>query len=303
MAIYALLAYLLLIVHFIYSTSRAHVPKVVLMNELSKIHTDIANITHLEPLKSDPPIMFWRLQKVGSSSLVGLMMSYAFRYNILPKHPHGKVCAKLASCSTVHRTDNMSRYELLNAVLHRYPGSRQIFDSVESYPYAISTSHEICAFPPSMIKNNLNCVFLNNHTKVAHNSTKEIFLLRHPLSRAVSVYYFWGEIFKLSNLTRTIQMKKFENFNKNIRIADPQSAYVNNQNSSRLEFGVRINRTVQGRFTYHGNEFTPPPLHIVEDYARHFPYRLGMPGEDIISCKISRKFYFCRSFILFQCHS
>lgn len=49
---------------------------------------------------------------------------------------------------------------------------------------------------------------LNNYNEIMDRQLKQIFLLRHPLSRAISIYYFWGELFCLT------QLKKDRKFNQ-----------------------------------------------------------------------------------------
>lgn len=75
-----------------------------------------------------------------------------------------------------------------------------------------------------------------------------------PMSRAISVYYFWGELFKMVRSKSKSQLGSSEHQ------------------------GV-----VRGSFLYHGNEYTPPPPSIALDYAVKLPYRSGMPGPSYIS--------------------
>ena len=53
----------------------------------------------LESIKTNNPrIMFWRPQKVGSSTLLSLLVSYGYRYNYLPrrKASMNSLCKEIA---------------------------------------------------------------------------------------------------------------------------------------------------------------------------------------------------------------
>ena len=274
-----------------------------------KVYRDLANTTTLQPLNEEPPIMFWRLQKVGSSSLVGLFVSYAFRYNLLLRHPSGNLCTKLESCLPMHHLHTMGRERYLHHVRsefkRHFPSKRgiKLFDAIDAHPYHISASHQLCALSPRIIRNNLACTFFNSFSNALYNSTKEIFLLRDPLSRAVSVYYFWGELYKMSNFSKQLDKEELMQMEEAIEIQDLIDAKLaTKEKKNKLQIGTISNSTVQGRFTYHGNEFTAPPLEIAQDYARHFPYHIGMPGRKTIPMILVYSTVY-RSFVLFQCIS
>ena len=257
--------------------------------KLRRVHRDLANTTYLHPLKDEPPIMFWRLQKVGSSSLVGLLVSYAFRFNILLRHPCGNLCSKLSSCLPIHQIDSLGKQKYLDHIrsdFKRYAankGAIRLFDAIESHPYSISASHQICAVSPKTIQDNLACTFFTSQSTRMYNSTKELFLLRDPLSRAISAYYFWGELYKLSNYSKQLDQEESMQMEEAAEIQELLDAKASTkQKKGKLQLGMVANFTVHGKFTYHGNEFTAPPLDIAKAYAKHFPYHIGMPGTMLV---------------------
>eukprot|EP01041_Mallomonas_annulata_P005424 gene5424-10866_t len=127
-------------------------------------------------VKPVPSIMFWRPQKVGSSTFLSLLVSFGFRYNALPRRKgSGGLPKKFGKNSTPQK-----QYKLLE-------------DFAESIPYKISLTHDLCNLESNVIAKYLPCAM--NTTR---NNLKEIILLREPISRALSVYYFWGELYKLS---------------------------------------------------------------------------------------------------------
>jgi hypothetical protein len=63
----------------------------------------------LKPLIEKPPnIQFWRPQKVGSSTILSLLVSFSFRYNILPKRKASQnlLCRKIAKCAVEYLNVN-----------------------------------------------------------------------------------------------------------------------------------------------------------------------------------------------------
>jgi hypothetical protein len=97
------------------------------------------------------------------------------------------------------------------------------------------------------------------------DGVKELFLVRDPLDRDISIYYFWGELFKLHSEP----------------IRDQKSSFLNRNNSEIIttkltklpRLGSTMNtKPVEGRiqgstFTYHGNESSPPSKSIALEYA------------------------------------
>jgi hypothetical protein len=121
----------------------------------------------------------------------------------------------------------------------------------------MSTSHEMCFLPNGIIRQGLPCVWNNQDS----NSTiKELFQVREPVSRALSVYYFWGELFKLKSGIKSSQI--VANNNNTLRLGNTNTK------------AVAIKRT----FLYHGDETTAPPESTAIQYAKDLPYQKGMPG-------------------------
>ena len=96
-----------------------------------------------------------------------------------------------------------------------------------------------------------------------NRSITQIFQVREPLSRALSVYYFWGELFKLKNAIK-------ENAKNRKGKSDGNSASRLGTADAKKE----ITRT----FRYHGDEATPPPEDTAIAFAKDLPYNKGMPG-------------------------
>lgn len=87
---------------------------------------------------------------------------------------------------------------------------------------------------------------------------------REPLSRSISVYYFWGELAKLREVVQRRGGKK------NLKEAD----------ISKMKIGLIKDRTPTnlGKFSYHGDEETVPPFEYAMRYASDLFYQVGMPG-------------------------
>ena len=47
--------------------------------------SEVVRLQGLRALKDVENLMFWRPQKVGSSSLLSLLVSFGYRYNLLPR--------------------------------------------------------------------------------------------------------------------------------------------------------------------------------------------------------------------------
>ena len=73
-----------------------------------------------------------------------------------------------------------------------------------------------------------------------------LFPVRLPIDRAISIYYFWGEI-----------RKQYE-------VAKGNATFVKG--------------TEDKHFFYHGDPFTSPTHDIAISYAKNLPYNVGMPG-------------------------
>lgn len=150
------------------------------------------------PCSEQERIMFWRLQKVGSSTILSILLSYGYRNNILPKRklPGFKnVCENIRKCSQMNYSSALSKVH------------NQKMELFELLDVGIVLSHEVCNLPATAVHSHLSCMFESsncNPHKYSPSEIKELFLLREPLSRAISVYYFWGELFKLRASKRRV---------------------------------------------------------------------------------------------------
>lgn len=85
------------------------------------------------------------------------------------------------------------------------------------------------------------------------------------MKRAISVYYFWGEL------------------NKVRKVIYPKSANKKKRMKQTAELGSVGNSSVlkSNLFWYHGDEITVPPLDIANRYANDLPFDVGMPGPSL----------------------
>ena len=312
-----------------------------LSSKQSAFDQDLHVIQKLQPLIHDGPfIQFWRPQKVGSSTILAILLSYSYRYNYLPKRKAGAnaLCREIAQCALLKKShDNNNNYHnnndnpwrtfrgmkkqqqqqhhnhyydnnstitttayLMDYIQQYIPGSMNNRRSITgrlskdiktsmSLPYMMSTGHEICNIHADIIQQHLLCSFQrggsSNNRKNADDTSssssdkkkkinrrknnkkndgdenrndnfllnpmsvfdmmitdkkssssnsaasnnnidsnvdsidddnemmKELFLVRDPLSRAISVYYFWGELYKLT--LNTVKRSKHLSRNHN----------------------------------------------------------------------------------------
>ena len=180
--------------------------------------------THF-PLKDGDNVFFWRLQKVGSSTMLSILMSYSYRYNFLPrrKGSNNSQCRRIGQCALEnaeqHKLPRNETSKLKKFVESKTPGSTksalpitQTIMNTEaltaSIPFKISLGHELCNLEEKHVRNNLACSFSNPDWSSEFKQVpdvKEIFMVRDPVSRAISVYYFWGELFKLAKVNKDMQ--------------------------------------------------------------------------------------------------
>ena len=306
------------------------------------------------PFVPDPPlIMFWRPQKVGSSTVLSLLTSYAFRNNQLPRlrSSPNYMCRKMAKCALEHlqaehrNASNFMRYaqyleEYTNGLSQGSGTRRQGVPSLKKVgydlekiseligPYTISSNHEVCNLDADLVQEQLRCAFsgialtrdrprnamqnmnrlsvLETRTAMTRNSHEawgreakfasalpavaadrpvhELFVVRNPLSRAISVYYFWGELFKLNHVMKHGASRKRQNKQRQLKEEQQQ------QQRRRLEIKFRLGQDlletgssgIKGSlFTYHGNESTVPPPELALAFANRLPYIAGMPGPSL----------------------
>lgn len=290
-------------------------------------------------------VMFWRPQKVGSSTVLSLLTSFGYRYNAPPRRKSpvvNSLCIRMARCA-LHDlrnggsvTDSVDVAELLRYLegyisRRAYPENRKISrlndeaiaadKEVGSQPFKISSSHQICNLRVGVVKSSLQCTFADTTALDVENSSerivgltevvKELFVVRNPLSRAISVYYFWGELFKMHKHTQLRSGLKGKIKGRQLRSGDASSEEENdttqgtinyeefpqdfdgidvaNRSTTRqllngkkhdriIRLGSSAAELVRGTFTYHGNESSVPPLDIATAFARRLPYNAGMPG-------------------------
>jgi hypothetical protein len=298
-------------------------------------------------------VMFWRPQKVGSSTVLSLLTSFGYRYNAPPRRKSpvvNSLCLRMARCA-LHDlrtggsvTDSVDVAELLRYLegyisRRAYPENRKISrlndEAIEadkvvgSQPFKISSSHQICNIRAAVVKSSLQCTFADTTALDVENSSerivgltevvKELFVVRNPLSRAISVYYFWGELFKMHKHLRsgtkgkikgrqlrssdsseeengtTQGARNYEEFPQDFDSIDVANRSTTRQllNGKRRDRVIRLGSSaaelVKGTFTYHGNESSVPPLDIATAFARRLPYNAGMPGPsytwyDLLVC-------------------
>lgn len=256
------------------------------------IAKEVELVNNLIPLKKENFIMFWRPQKVGSSTILSILLSYGYRYNIVPKRKNRRtsMCVQFAKCALdsakSYDSTTMARiYSLIpsntipgsnGALPHKkiqqeavqeMKGNKKSKLSNSLNPFRISLDHEVCNLNGTMLQENLFCAFKSSFpSQVDQNfdsDVKEIFLVRNPISRAISVYYFWGELYKVKKIQKS-------------------SPIVGNLPSKRetekLGFKADAGHVQGALFNYHGNEKTVPPLKYALEYAERFPYKKQING-------------------------
>ena len=243
----------------------------------------------------EPYIMFWRPQKVGSSTIESILVSYAYRHYILPRVRSAGVkssnilCSMIALCALA-KADSIKSYsthrnELKDVIymmmstgsisdkriknIERNEAILKMFkaeDTIVPYQYKISSNHQVCNLPYHIVNNEIHCAFSSNLTETIHTNKKskdfnikQVFAVREPLSRAISVYYYWGECYKVGKLL------------------DDRTAKTRGIGIQMGSFNST--KPIQGpHFLYHGQETTVPPVDIANSYASNLPYVAGMPG-------------------------
>lgn len=256
-----------------------------LLQSLKPISNNSSKLTYL---------MFWRPQKVGSSTILSILTSYGYRFNMLArrKGTMNSLCKKIAQCiidtydsatpSFVYRTlyDNFQVTSNMYNLLQSYvagraegagpvKGKAKALDTVsEQLPYYMSVQHNLCNLNSRIVQEELLCAF--NHKKRMTNEInsiemKQIFVLRNPLDRMISIYYFWGELFKLAAL-------RFER----------KTSMINTNTNERHRLGSHRSGPVDGNlFSYHGNESTVPPIEFAIPFSQRLPLNKGMPGPSL----------------------
>jgi hypothetical protein len=202
--------------------------------------------------------MFWRLQKVGSSSIVALAASYAFRYRLTPRRKLGRnsLCKKVECCFPVTAFNSSKQMlAIVKAVYARkygkVKGDPKHFDSK---PFHFSLQHDLCFMDAALVQRNLPCAFQTTQSSSYPNRINEIFAVRDPVARAVSAYYFWGELFKLKR-----EGKRRKDKDK----------------SDAPQLGALKAEPMEAIFSYHGNESSVPGPEMARAYSSRLPFIEG----------------------------
>lgn len=178
---------------------KKHIPKeseLAILRKMKSLH------------QNDKHVMFWRLQKVGSSSVLSLLISYGYRYNHVPNRKSGQnsFCKRIKQCNN-------------------HGGNRTFPYASHGYEARVSLTHEICNSNAADIHRGLPCAFGLEALRKQQEKEQgivinkppidvdELFLVRDPISRAISCYYFWGEIFKMKHSSKN--KKKLRNPDEN----------------------------------------------------------------------------------------
>eukprot|EP00597_Dinobryon_sp_UTEXLB2267_P002799 CAMPEP_0170080692 /NCGR_PEP_ID=MMETSP0019_2-20121128/16763_1 /TAXON_ID=98059 /ORGANISM="Dinobryon sp., Strain UTEXLB2267" /LENGTH=458 /DNA_ID=CAMNT_0010294783 /DNA_START=78 /DNA_END=1451 /DNA_ORIENTATION=- len=221
-----------------------------------------------------------------------------------------RVCEKFREC-----TDKT----ILSLVKSKKPHSRKLRESpnnniqqkliregmFSNLPFGIILSHEICNFAAPLIEHSLDCVFniskqeisnaiksnctdsdIKSNYAVPGKRVKELFLVREPLSRAISVYYFWGELFKMRQFAKrngrnTLSLDYLDFIDNYL---PSQDNLYNSSSVSQRQLTFLLGKSgpstvVDGHmFKYHGDESTSPPKDLAISFASSPPLRAGMPG-------------------------
>lgn len=128
--------------------------------------------------------------------------------------------------------------------------------------------------------------------------------IRNPLKRALSIYYFWGELWKMKNRINEERQKHDPDSVRGRRrkerpaprisqkprrlldLHDAQHGGSLSTNTASLPsfqlgdpvVGANITPIHGALFVYHGDELSAPPENIAMAYATHLPLKKGMPG-------------------------
>jgi hypothetical protein len=182
-------------------------------------------------------IMFWRPQKVGSvrgnnnsgvsislllsyylclvvlqSTVVNILNTYSFRHELTvsPKGSKNSFCHFIGKCVeeidiSVSSTKSRNTLKGLSALRLRPVDSGDIARTAD-----ISVQHQLCNLDGDLTQQALPCAFRSSDD--LSSPIKQLTLVREPVSRAISVYYFWGELFKLK---KSASGKKNKKVNQN----------------------------------------------------------------------------------------
>lgn len=261
--------------------------------------------------------MFWRPNKVGSTTVGQLFVSYAFRNKQFPLRAStlNYLCRKVAVCAFEHGK-NVEKERLSQYISANYENMTRLLDKGSSVtvagalenagelsPHHMSITHEVCNFDAAVLQKHLACAFAplspstlsslavtmssrsilepakvipphdSPFTTASSSSIKEVFLVREPVARAVSGYYYIGEMIRLIRQVHAAK-NATASADKKLRLRlGLDISLPNRPSSSGGTSGVLRTRTMW----YHGNESSPPPLRIAQRFARAPPYSAAGP--------------------------
>lgn len=214
-------------------------------------------------------LFFWRLQKVGSSSILSILTSYSVFHGLIiqPRTSPKIFCNRIYLISSKHndtKVENINNrnlrgfHENLEEYFDPYSylmyedngdssmllsNSRALALSNKSKPeiyFQVSLQHQLCNDENKYgITNNISEHFestppvfsldkefkskkfepiypvkkvyetnLQNYLRIEKRKTRQFYLVRDPLSRMISIYYFWGELYCLAKKKRTMHEHK-----------------------------------------------------------------------------------------------
>ena len=263
------------------------------------------------------PIMFWRPNKVGSTTVGQLFVSYAFRNRQFPRRAStlNYFCRKVAVCALEHG-NHVEKERLSQYISANYENMTRLLDKGSSVtvpgalenagelsPYHMSITHEVCNFNAAVLQKHLACAFAplspstlsslavtmmsrsildpakvipphdSPFTTASSSSIKEVFLVREPVARAVSGYYYIGEMIRLIRQVHAAKNAS-TSADKQLRLRlGLDTSLPSRPSTSGGTSGVLRTRTMW----YHGNESSPPPLRLARRFARAPPYSAAGP--------------------------
>lgn len=137
------------------------------------------------------------------STVVNILNIYSFRHGLTvsPKGSKNSFCYFLMKCATELNLVSSSSMSKMKTHMRKLKKKLKDVDSVGRTRRAdISLQHQLCDMDGQVTQNALSCAFRSHNPALSQAPIKQITLVREPLSRAISVYYFWGELFKLKFL-------------------------------------------------------------------------------------------------------
>lgn len=213
------------------------------------------------------------------------------------------LCTKVAKCALrSERYDNQTRKEY-EVYIRRWSSRHRVMIPPELDSFQMSMSHEICHLPSDIIEKQLQCAFQSKDIprefivvrfRLLH-LFNSLYIDRNPLKRALSVYYFWGELWKMRGRAESSKVKQGKRRpiradHRRLNGVTLWDAQHGNTFSHQEESRVQLGDTYAGKnitpirgslFTYHGDESTVPSEDIAMAYATRVPLTPGMPGPSL----------------------